>query len=343
MAKTKLPCELCGDCCCGLPTNIGHFFITIWVGLSCLMLPFGPCGVYSTHKFVLWKVSTWQRNVYLLCCFLQLGSAIAAAVFDGEKFFLFFAYWFYIFPYFIAQFATIICSCVSVLAAIYFCYLTSSIIHSQPHNIGMIVVLVVFLLAYIAAFGLSIKYRWLIFNSGSSLRFICFKKCPIPICASICANMGMCFYSKNRELRIAAKTFTMYHETPKENVPSIKENGFQPSPDDGKTRLLGSGIYFATKPPHTSLKSAPSENEKVVLVAEIKVGKIKYIPSANAADRLLPNGRKSSAPAVLTWLNEQGYDSTWIRTRTGPEFVVYSSDQTKFVKVMEDYNSNAKA
>jgi len=108
----------------------------------------------------------------------------------------------------------------------------------------------------------------------------------------------------------------MYHGTTSTNAHSILMQGFKPSSGG----MLGQGVYVSD-----NIEKA-SRYGSVVLVTEVKVGKVKMIDSQDH-------------PLRTTW-NSHGYDSAWVPSGCGmvssglSETCVYNPDRLRIISKM---------
>lgn len=116
-----------------------------------------------------------------------------------------------------------------------------------------------------------------------------------------------------RKRRIARHVQTLFHQTSPEAAESIiGSQTFRL----GKSGMVGGGIYFAASVTDTDRKA---ETKGVILQADVLLGRTKTItrPDYNMNfERLLI----------------EGYDSVFIMTNSGPEYVVYNPDQVRNVR-----------
>ncbi|XP_043957407.1 uncharacterized protein LOC122822626 [Gambusia affinis] len=96
------------------------------------------------------------------------------------------------------------------------------------------------------------------------------------------------------------QTYIMYHGTKKENAEGIRRNGFCQSADG----MLGRGVYLSRDLQKASRYPINHpEWDKVVIVVQVNVGKVKAIDRQNH-------------PLQKTWHNH-GYDTAWVPPNCG--------------------------
>ena len=122
--------------------------------------------------------------------------------------------------------------------------------------------------------------------------------------------------NEERYNRINRHVLTLYHQTKAEYAKNIVSS--QKMMRGKPECIAGSGIYFATNPSDTNHKA---HNRGVILVAEVKVGKVKTI------------GKEGDKSLTFTSLLNQGFDSVLVPRDGGYEYVVYNSDQVSKIKI----------
>jgi len=130
------------------------------------------------------------------------------------------------------------------------------------------------------------------------------------------AKQKMTVFKKDlhkRFQRLNTNKKILYHQTsPQAAEAIIASQTFFP----GKTGLLGGGIYFASSISDTDRKA---ETKGVILEAHVQLGKIKTFTAPN---------RNVTFETLLA----EGYDSSYIMMNSGPEYVVYDSDQVSNIR-----------
>lgn len=118
---------------------------------------------------------------------------------------------------------------------------------------------------------------------------------------------------KQRNQRLSTNQKTLYHQTSPEAAEAIISSQTFLL---GKTGVLGGGIYFAASITDTDRKA---ETKGVILEAEVLLGRIQTFTGP-------------SRDITFQKLLKMGYDSTFIMMNSGPEYVVYNSDQVRNIR-----------
>ncbi len=131
---------------------------------------------------------------------------------------------------------------------------------------------------------------------------------------SLCpaADQEHLFY---RPLRMRVQS-VLYHQTSWQNAVSILSSQCM---RPGRRGRAGAGMYFAFTPDATNAKAL---SRGVVLEVIVSVGKC------------MDCGQTPPGPSELALILQDGYDSVTYTTSSGPELVVYSSDQCTPVRAL---------
>ena len=117
-----------------------------------------------------------------------------------------------------------------------------------------------------------------------------------------------------REARLKRLIITGYHQTSAAAAQNIVATQVMFM---GKTGYAGGGIYFASDPRATQRKAV---SKGVILKASVLLGKSKTIYAADGN-------------ITFESLRKEGYDSIFLLLPSGPEYVVYNSDQVRNITI----------
>mmetsp|Transcript_31676 Transcript_31676/g.67310 ORF Transcript_31676/g.67310 Transcript_31676/m.67310 type:complete len:308 (+) Transcript_31676:51-974(+) len=171
-------------------------------------------------------------------------------------------------------------------------------------------------------------------SSGSCAQYGCrpFTRGQSCQCNAECAGYGSCcsdFKARCvKQVTVNADgTLTLYHQTSPYICQLILQTGFK----IGSGGWCGKAIYFAISPEATRTKAIAADSHAGCMIeARVDVGRIKRFPCC----RYCGAAQDQHVPWTLQQLKWQGYDSIKIDPGDGDEYVIYSKDQVKSMRII---------